>query len=65
MKRWEQRLPASKFVRVHKSYIINISHVVSIVDSDESGKSASMFYPEMLIPVSRRYGSKLNLAFRP
>lgn len=65
MKRWLERLPASGFVRVHKSYIINTAHIISIVETGDSNKSARLIYPEMQIPVSRRYGSKLNLAFNP
>lgn len=65
MKRWLERLPSSGFVRVHKSYIINTSHIVSIVEPGDSNKAADLIFPEKRIPVSRRYGSKLNLAFKP
>lgn len=64
MKRWLERLPSSGFVQIHKSYIINIAHLVSINETGDS-RSAKMVYPEKGIPVSRRFGSRLNLAFKP
>lgn len=65
MKRWVDRLPASLFVRVHKSYIINIARINAIIETSDNNKAADLIYPEKEIPVSRRYGSRLNLAFRP
>jgi two-component system LytT family response regulator len=64
MKRWIERLPSSGFVQIHKSYIINIAHLVSIDETGDS-RSAKMVYPEKDIPVSRRFGGRLNLAFKP
>jgi two-component system LytT family response regulator len=64
MKRWLERLPASGFVQIHKSYIINVTHIVSITETGEN-RSAKLVYPEKDIPVSRRFGSRLNMAFKP
>jgi two-component system LytT family response regulator len=65
MKRWVERLPSPGFLRIHKSYIINTSHLVAILETGDSNKAANLTYPEKIIPVSRRYGSKLNMAFKP
>jgi two-component system LytT family response regulator len=64
MKRWLERLPSSGFVQIHKSYIINIAHLVSMAETGEN-RSAKLAYPEKEIPVSRRFGSRLNQAFKP
>ena len=65
MKRWLERLPASVFVRVHKSFIVNISLIESINDTKDNGRIIKMIYPEKDIPVSRRYGARLNASFKP
>jgi two-component system LytT family response regulator len=65
LKRWMERLPASAFIRVHRSFIVNISFVESVIDRRNNEKIIKMIYPEKEIPISRRYGSKLNALFRP
>lgn len=65
LKRWLERLPSSGFIRVHKSFILNTAFVLSINESSDKGTSAKMLYPEKDIPVSRRFGSKLKLSFKP
>lgn len=49
MKKMEERLPADKFMRVHKSYIVNLSDV-KIVD-----KMRIIFDNNSYIPVSEQY----------
>lgn len=46
MKKIEDRLPASKFMKVHRSYIINIDKIVDIEDN-------SILIAEEIIPISR------------
>lgn len=65
MKAIEQKLPTSKFVRVHRSYIVNITSINVIEDNAiiievEEGKKA--------IPIGKSYKEKLmkdlNLIFK-
>ena len=48
MKQVEEMLPKSKFIRIHKSYIISLSHVTAI-------RKTSVFMGEMELPVSDSY----------
>jgi two-component system LytT family response regulator len=65
LKRWLDRLPAGDFIRVHKSYIVNVNYVDRIKKDIDGGTSAILPYPEKPIPVSRRFGSKLFTNFKP
>jgi len=65
MKRWIERLPSSMFQRVHKSFIVNTSLIKSINKSKNNERIIKMTYPIKDIPVSRRFGSRLNTLFKP
>jgi two-component system LytT family response regulator len=65
LKRWLDRLPSGEFIRVHKSFIVNVNFVDRIAKDIENGVSAILPYPEKPIPVSRRFGSKLFATFKP
>ncbi len=52
MKTIEEQLPASKFVRVHKSYIVSVAFITSI-------RKTSVFIGNMEIPVSDNYRDAL------
>lgn len=52
MKTIEEQLPASKFVRVHKSYIVSVAYITSI-------RKTSVFIGNMEIPVSDNYRDAL------
>lgn len=65
MKRWLERLPSDNFVRVHKSFIVNIMHVISFKISNEDGATVSLQFPEKPITVSRRFGSRLYKLYKP
>lgn len=47
LKKIEEKLPASKFLRVHRSYIINLDMIVDIQDN-------SVLIGKEIIPISRR-----------
>lgn len=46
--RWEERLPSDRFLRTHKSYIVNLAHVTSI-------RGANMITSAGGIPIGRLY----------
>jgi len=52
LKKIESKLPASLFLRVHRSYIINFKKIIDIQDN-------SILIHNELIPVSRRYKPQL------
>jgi len=52
LKKIESKLPASSFLRVHRSYIINFKKIIDIQDN-------SILIHNELIPVSRRYKPQL------
>lgn len=52
MKSVEEMLPASKFIRVHKSYIVSLSYVTAV-------RKNSVFIGAMEIPVSDSYPDAL------
>ena len=65
LKRWLDRLPAGDFIRVHKSFIVNVNFVDSIKKDINQGATAILTFPEKPVPVSRRFGSKLFTNFKP
>jgi DNA-binding LytR/AlgR family response regulator len=52
MKTIESMLPPSKFVRIHKSYVVSISHISSI-------RKSSVFLGEQELPLSDSYKDAL------
>jgi len=52
MKTIEEQLPATRFLRVHKSYIVSIAYITSI-------RKTSIFIGNMEIPVSDNYRDAL------
>lgn len=55
MNDWENRLPQEHFVRIHRSYIVNINHIEKIVrNSTSSAKVFIKNYPEP-VSLSRTY----------
>lgn len=55
----EQRLEAKRFVRVHRSYIVNLDFVVEIEPLD-SGDARAKLRDGSHVPVSRRYRDELR-----
>ncbi len=61
LKQWQEELPESNFVRIHRSSIVNIEHVDHIEkDSNTQHRAYLKNMPEPL-DVSRRYARKLRL----
>ena len=54
MKKMEERLNATDFMRIHKSYIINLHHIAEI------NKSRVVLDTEKEIPIGDSYRDKLN-----
>ena len=54
MKKMEERLPSPDFMRIHKSYIINLHHIAEI------NKSRVVLDNEKDIPIGDSYREKLN-----
>lgn len=54
MKSMEEQLPASSFIRVHKSYIISISHITAV-------KKTSVFLGTLELPISDNYRDSMAL----
>ena len=52
LKKIEEKLPKSKFLRIHRSYIINVSEIIDIEDN-------SVLIRQNVIPVSRSNKSEL------
>lgn len=50
-----QRFPASDFLKVHKSFVVNLRHVQAIGPADDSRLTVSFYDPAIpAVPVSRR-----------
>jgi DNA-binding LytR/AlgR family response regulator len=54
IKSLEEQLPASKFIRVHKSYIVSIAAITSV-------RKNSVFISMEEIPVGDNYKDALNV----
>lgn len=54
MKKMEERLPAASFMRIHKSYIINLSHIAEI------NRSRTVLDTGADIPIGDSYRARLN-----
>jgi DNA-binding LytR/AlgR family response regulator len=52
MKSIEEKLPSKKFIRIHKSYIISISHITSI-------RKGSVYLGSVELPLSDNYKDSL------
>lgn len=54
-----EQLDPARFVRIHRSYIVNIDHIVSVEPLD-SGDARAHLHGGTLLPVSRRYRDALR-----
>ena len=63
MKDWEKRLPRDLFIRIHRSYLVNINYIEKIIKSREDGKSIIISYPTTPLPISRRQAYQLKPRF--
>jgi DNA-binding LytR/AlgR family response regulator len=53
MKAVEDELPPSKFIRIHKSYIISVDHISSV-------KKSSVFVGDTELPVGEMYKENIE-----
>jgi two-component system, LytTR family, response regulator len=60
LKRWQEELPDSNFVRIHRSSIVNLEHVDHIEKNPDTGHVAFLKNKPEPIEVSRRYAKKLK-----
>ncbi|GMU87507.1 MAG: hypothetical protein AMXMBFR48_27480 [Ignavibacteriales bacterium] len=60
MKKWEEILPEEKFMRIHRSYIINTNHVLRFDHAQNYTYKLTMNNLEEPITVSQRYSRKLR-----
>jgi two-component system LytT family response regulator len=59
---YEKILPIEDFVRVHHSYIVNMSYVKSIQKTD--GYFVQLFKSDTLIPIAKRKQDTINKFLR-
>ncbi len=63
LRRWELRLPASDFVRIHRSTLVNLHHVAEVRHADGHWQVVLQGVAEPLV-VSRRVGRELGERLR-
>ena len=65
LKKWEELLPSDQFVRIHRSCLVNINHITSIIKKSNGGYAVSLNNISSSVEISRRcrsdLKSKLNL----
>lgn len=57
MKTMEEQLPATAFIRIHKSYIVSVAHITAV-------RKSSVFIGTMELPVSDNYRDALQALIR-
>ena len=60
LKELEERLPADRFVRVHKGFLINLNHIAEVVPWFSGGYLIKLADGSIEIPMSRRYAANLK-----
>lgn len=60
LKEWESLLPENIFIRIHRSFIINIDHVKKIEKNSSNHYSVNLTNAEKAIGVSRRFYKNLK-----
>lgn len=58
LKAWEKKLAGYHFLRIHKSYLVNPSHVLNI------GKFVSLKSSDINLPIGRKYRQTCQHAYR-
>ncbi len=64
LKYWENRLPESQFIRIHRSVVINLEHIQNINKSPNYSYKIILKYTGEEILSSRRYAIKLREQFK-
>lgn len=60
LKRWEEVLPQTDFIRVHRSYLLNLNHVKEITKRNNGTYLVYFKGIDNSIEISRRYGATLK-----
>ncbi|MGD1045296.1 MAG: LytTR family DNA-binding domain-containing protein [Bacteroidota bacterium] len=60
LKRWEELLPGNEFLRVHRSFILNINHIGEIKKRKNGTYSVILLGMKNSIEISRRFASNLK-----
>ncbi|MFC2121857.1 LytR/AlgR family response regulator transcription factor [Bacteroidota bacterium] len=60
MKEWEKILPDNHFIRIHRSFIVNINFIEKINKSENHNLSISLKGVEKPLPISRSYRKKIR-----
>ena len=63
LREWEQRLPGSHFVRIHRSTIVNLEHVERLEAWSHAGQLVYLRGLKEPLTMSRRYGARLRERF--
>lgn len=63
LREWEQRLPGTHFVRIHRSTIVNLEHVERLEPASQSGQLVFVRGLGEPLTMSRRYGARLRERF--
>ena len=63
LKKWEDLLPREDFIRVHRSYVINLNQVKEIRKKNNSTYEVFFYSTKGSIEISRRYASDLKAKF--
>lgn len=64
IKKWIERLPKSIFIKVHRSYIVNIQQIQQIQNRENSLQEITLKKCEFKIPISRKYASVFKGIFQ-
>lgn len=64
MRQWLERMPSSRFVRVHRSSIVNLSYLDAILRNDQGSYSATLRGLPEPLAISRRYLETLRERFQ-
>ncbi len=60
LREWEQRLPEPHFVRIHRSTMINLGHVVRVEEWSHASFRVHMRNLTEPLTMSRRYGARVR-----
>jgi two-component system LytT family response regulator len=60
LKKWEELLPSDQFVRIHRSCLVNISHIKNIIKKANGSYAVFLNNISSSVEISRRCGSDLK-----
>lgn len=60
LKDWEQELPSSDFLRIHRSHIVNLNFIKTIFKSDHRNYQLNLKSSNSIISISQRYAVRIK-----